>query len=287
MRTRTSDGIILVVISALIFSSAGLFAKGVNAGAWEIIFWRGVFAAAFTMCFIHIRGTVDIEFTRMGWSGVAAAVLGALGTAAFISAFKLTSIANVSLIYAAAPLLATLMAWIWFGERPNGIVILGAFIAFVGVMVIFNGSLGRLNFVGDFLALCMTVAMAGMLVLYRRYSQTPAAGPAALSSLILLPFGLWLGNPFQISTDEIAIVACFGLVFALASVTLAEGAKRLPSSETALLSTLEAPFAPLLAWIILRELPPFLTVLGGAMILIGVIGSQLFKTKREEACLHQ
>ncbi len=30
----------LVVVSALMFSSAGLFAKGIDAGAWDIIFWR-------------------------------------------------------------------------------------------------------------------------------------------------------------------------------------------------------------------------------------------------------
>jgi len=51
-----STGIILVVISALIFSSAGVFAKGLQAGAWDIIFWRGVFAALFTTAYISYGG---------------------------------------------------------------------------------------------------------------------------------------------------------------------------------------------------------------------------------------
>jgi len=40
-------------------------------------------------------------------------------------------------------------------------------------------------------------------------------------------------------------MAAFGLIFAIASVTLAEGMKRIPAGETALLSTLETPLAPL------------------------------------------
>ncbi len=211
---------------------------------------------------------------------------GASGTAAFISAFKLTSIANVSLIYAVAPLLAALMAWVWFRDNPSGSVVVGALVTFLGVIIIFAGSFGSVNFLGDLLALWMTIAMAGLLVLYRRYPGTPAAGPTVLMSILLLPFGLWFGEPFQMPMDEVAITACFGLVFALASVTLVEGAKRLPSSETALLSTLEAPFAPVLAWLILSELPPVLTIVGGAMILVGVVGSQIFENREDKICHH-
>ena len=34
-------GAVLVVISAITFSTAGLFTKGVEAGSWDVIFWRG------------------------------------------------------------------------------------------------------------------------------------------------------------------------------------------------------------------------------------------------------
>ena len=35
-------GIWLVVVSAIFFSTAGVFSKGVSADAWTIIFWRGI-----------------------------------------------------------------------------------------------------------------------------------------------------------------------------------------------------------------------------------------------------
>ncbi len=101
-------GAFLIVISAITFSTAGLFTKGVEAGSWDVIFWRGVFAAAFTMLWTINRGTLRQNFFGMGYSGWAVGVVGALGTAAYIPAFKLTTIANVSLIYAVSPLIA---AW--------------------------------------------------------------------------------------------------------------------------------------------------------------------------------
>ncbi len=282
-RSPRAIGIILVVISALIFSSAGLFTKGVQAGTWDIIFWRGLFAAIFTTAYIVWRGSFRADFIGMGRSGWAVALVGASGTAAFIPAFKLTTIANVSLIYAATPLLAALLAWAWVGERLTRRILIGCAVAFTGVAIIVSGSIGGVNLRGDLLAAWMTIALAILLVIYRRYPETPAAGPAVLSSLVLLPFAYALGVPFINPPLEIAIMALFGLSFALASVTLGEGAKRLPAGETAMLSILEVPLAPLFAWFVFAELPALATVAGGLLVLAGVVGTQI-RVSPERKC---
>ncbi len=264
-------GAFLIVISAITFSSAGLFTKGVEAGSWEIIFWRGFFAAAFTTAWTINRGTLRQNFLGMGYSGLAITVIGALGTAAFIQSFKLTSIANVSLIYAVSPLIAALLAWFVIGEKISFRTIAGCVGALSGVAIIVSGSLGQISIYGDLLALLMTTVMASIMVIYRKYPDTPAAGPAVLSSILLLPFALKFGNPFDIETSEIYVLSAFGLLFAIASVTLAEGAKRVPSGQTALLSTLETPLAPVFAFILFTEVPNITTFLGGSVVLVAVL----------------
>lgn len=271
IRSQYGLGVMLVVVSAITFSTAGLFSKGVQAAAWDIIFWRGVFSAGFTTLWVWHRGQIRDNFPKMGISGVAVAVVGALGTAAFIAAFKLTTIANVSLIYAAAPMLAALLAWTWIGEKASRTVISGSLLALAGVAIIVSGSLGQINLRGDLLALGMALAMAVLMVIYRKFPSTPGAGPAALSSLLLVPIAFVSGNPFGIPISEILILSAFGLVFAIASVTLAEGAKRVPSGQTALLSTLEVPLAPVLAFLVLSEVPHIRTIAGGALVLIAVL----------------
>ncbi len=266
-------GVILVVTAATTYSTAGLFTKGVEAGAWEVIFWRGFFAAAFTTVWTVNRGTFRQNFFGIGYSGWAVAVVGALGTAAFIPAFKLTTIANVSLIYAVSPLIAALLAWVAIGEKVSARTMAGCVCALLGVAIIVSGSIGQISLNGDLLALWMTIAMASIMVIYRKYPDTPGAGPAALQSILLLPFAAMLGNPFEVERTEVYVLAAFGLLFAIASVTLAEGAKRVPSGQTALLSALETPLAPIFAFMLFTEIPNTATFLGGSIVLVAVLFS--------------
>ena len=272
--TTRQCGVLLALVSAGVFSTAGLFTKGVTADAWGVVFWRGLFAAALTLAYIAQRGSLREDLPGMGGMGVVVAVVSAAGTAAFLHAFKLTTIANVTLVYASAPFIAGLLSWCWTGERPDRRTLVASIVALLGVGVIVSGSLGAVHLVGDLLALAMTVAMAAVLAMYRHAPQTPAAGPMMLSSVLLLPPALLIGDPLATATPEIAVLAAFGLVFTVASITLVEAARRLPAAHTALLSALETPLAPLWAWMLLREDPALTTVVGGAMILIAVMSSQ-------------
>lgn len=213
----------------------------------------------------------------MQGSGLFVAVVGASGIAAFIPAFKLTSMANVIMIYAAAPVIAAFLAWLWIRERMSLRAVCGCAGAFAGVVIIVQGSIQTINFQGDLLALWMTIAMAILMVTYRRYPATPAAGPAALSSLILLPVAIIYGNPFAIPITDFLVMAVFGLTFAIASVTLAEGMKRIPAGEAALLSALETPLAPFFGWLFFHEIPPKASFVGGLLIVISVLATQIQK----------
>lgn len=267
-------GAILVVVSAVVFSSAGVFANGVSTDAWDIIFWRGAAAAAFTLSYLMLRGALVAEIRAFNRPAFFVTLMMAAGTAAFIPAFKLSSVANVALIYAAAPFIAAGLSWVFMKEPPTGRVILASLAALLGVLIIVSASFGGSQLKGDFLALSMTLMMAGTMVVYRKFPWTTAALPAALSSIVLLPFALAYGDPLAVQSRELPILVAFGLVFAVASVTLSEGARRLPSAETALLSTLEMPLAPVLAFFLLSEMPTPSTILGGVIIFVAVVWSQ-------------
>lgn len=267
-------GVLFVLVSAVVFSTAGIFTNGVETDAWGIIFWRGLAAASFTLTYLFFRGTLFQEIRLFNRPALLATLLLAAGTAAFIPAFKLSSVANVALIYASAPFVAAGLSWIFLKEAPSRSVILASGISFLGVLTIVSGSIGQASLMGDALAFFMTLMMAGTMVVYRAHPQTTAALPAALSSVVLLPLAVFVGGPLAAPGGEFPILIAFGLIFAIASVTLSEGARRLPSAETALLSSLEVPIAPLLAWFILSEDPSLRVLLGGAIIFLAVVWSQ-------------
>ena len=275
MKSTYARGAVLVCVSAIAFSTAGLFTKGVSADAWVVIFWRGVSAALFTLAYAVMRGDFRRELRRFDGPATLAMVLSASGTVAFIPAFKLTSIANVALIWASAPFITALLAWLLLKERPSRRVVLASCVAIVGVFVVVSGSFGGGSLLGDALAFWMTLMIAGMMVLYRRWPETPVLLPNALASIVLLPVAAWFSPPMQVISSELMILLAFGLVFALASVTFTMGARILPPAEAALLSALETPLAPIWALLLLSEMPTGAAMIGGAMIMVALVWSQM------------
>ncbi len=278
--TSRKIGVILVLVSAFVFSTAGIFTKGVATSAWGIVFWRGLAAASFTIAYLALRGRVLVEIRCYGWPAFAATLVLAAGTASFIPAFKLSSVANVALIYGAAPFVAAALSWICLREAPTSRVVIASLVAFGGVIIIFAGSAGTPASQGDLLALVMTFMMAGSMVIYRAYPATTAALPAALSSIVLLPVAYAVGDPMKVPLSEMPVLILFGLVFAVASVTLSEGARRLPSGEVALLSILEMPLAAFLAFLLLSERVGLATFAGGSLILLAVGWSQTTRLRK-------
>jgi len=273
--SNRGTGIILVVVSAIVFSSAGVFTKGVSTDAWGVIFWRGVSASLFTLIYLALRGKLFDEVRAFGKPALLGTVMMAAGSAAFIPAFKLSSVANVALIYAAVPFIAAGLSWMIIKKPPSRKIFLASLAAFTGVLIIVSGSFGASQIRGDLLALFMTFMMAGVMVIYQKHPATTAALPTALASILLLPFALVFGDdPFKAPVGEIPVLIAFGLIFAIASVTLFEGARRLPSAETALLSTLEMPLAPILAFLVLSEVPTLSVLAGGLIIFLSVLWSQ-------------
>ena len=217
----------------------------------------------------------------MGATGWIVTIVIAGASTSYLTAFKFTSISNVSLIYAVTPLLAAALGWVVLRERPSLRVILCSLAALGGVGVIVAGSLGSVQLLGDGLAFGMALGSAMILVIYRAAPGTPTVMPTVASAIMLVPIALIFENPFETEPYEVFLLMIFGVVFSVGAVVFVEGARRLPSGESALLSTMEVPIAPVLAWLVLSELVSFQTFFGGVIVFSAVIFSQLrFRGRR-------
>ena len=58
-------------------------------------------------------------------------------------------------------------------------------------------------------------------------------------------------------------------------VLLTLGARRLPAAETALLSLTETVLGPIWVWLAIDETPSLLTLAGGLIVMIAVVGHAL------------
>ena len=87
---RHAQGMVLITLSAVAYSSAGFFSRLIHLDAWTMLFWRGLFAGLMILCVIVVqeRGNPLAAFRAIGRPGVAAALCSTAATMLYINAFR-------------------------------------------------------------------------------------------------------------------------------------------------------------------------------------------------------
>jgi drug/metabolite transporter (DMT)-like permease len=272
MQTRLL-GTLLVVASALFFSIAGVFTKMADANAWAVAGWRGLVGSLLIGVYALWRrrretDPHDLWPDRRGWVMVAISVVA--GTL-YITALKFTYVANVAVIYATTPFIAAGLAWLMLKERIGPMTVFTAVLSMIGVIVTVINGLGAANAMGDSLAIVTTILFAIYVVCIRAWQDTPVNWTAAIASLLVFALSCIMTDPLAMSQRDMLICTAFGFTFALAMIFMAEGARLLPVAETALIGTLDVPFAIGFAWLLLAELPPANSLVGGAIVVAAIV----------------
>ena len=101
-----------------------------------------------------------------------------------------------------------------------------------------------------------------------------AAGLSAfLCSLLVAP----ITHPLSPDATNFFYLFLFGTTqFGLGLLFLTLGARLISATQTALFNNLETPLAPIWVWLAFGEVPPLLTCIGGAVVLLAVFGEVLF-----------
>lgn len=267
----------LVFGAAAIWSFGGAIARFLDVtDSWTIIFWRSVCAAVFLMGFMvrrdGVRGTWAL-FAGMGWAGLGVALCFATASTSFIVALAHTTVANILMMQAGAPLFAALMMFLFFRERVS----LGTWVAIVAVMVgigvmVSDSIDGSVSPVGDSLALLIALSFALATVLTRRNADVRMLPAACLATLITLVIGFVFADSFRVGLADAAWLFVFGaLNLALGLMCFVTGVRLLPAAIAALISTAEPVLGPVWVWLIHGEVPASRTLVGGVMVIIALL----------------
>jgi drug/metabolite transporter (DMT)-like permease len=271
-KTGRMLGIALVACSAAVFGLAGVLTKSIHTDPLTINCWRGLVGGLMIAAYVFWRRSREAAPRPLvlGWRGWLMAVVGAFASIAFIAAFKNTYVANVAIIYATAPFVAALLAWLLVREKIRSQTMLAALVSLAGVgLMVFSG-IGAGRPFGDGLALLMTFGSALYMVLIRKFRDTPVVWAGAVSAFLLFFLGWFVTDPLAVSARDAVLLAAFGASFALASVLWTEGSRLIPAAEAGLLGSAEVPFAIVFGWLFLAEFPPAASLIGGAIVLAAV-----------------
>ena len=270
---RHAQGVVLIILSAIAFSSAGFFTRLIHLDAWTMLFWRGLFAGLMILCAIAVqerRGTVA-AIRAIGRPGIAAALCSTAATILYLNALRRTSVADVAMIFAAAPFLTAALGWLWLGITAAWPTLAASLVALLGVTIMVGGAATEGHLVGDLLAFAINICMAIMLLIIRQQQQTRML-PAACLSALLCPLLVWpFTAPLAIGTQDLFYLFLFGTAqFGLGLVFLTLGGRLISATENALITTVEAPMAIAWVWLCFGETPAMTSIIGGMIIMAAV-----------------
>jgi drug/metabolite transporter (DMT)-like permease len=280
---RRAQGILLIIVSTIAFSSAGFFTRLIRLDTWTMLFWRGLFAGLMILCIIAIRERHRMltAMRAIGRPGLVAAFCSTAATILYIHALRRTTVADVAVIFAATPFLTAGLGWLWLGVTETRATLAASFAALLGISIMVGGSTIEGHLAGDLLAFGMAACMAVMMLIIRRHEATPML-PAACLSALLCPLLVWpFATPFGIGAGDMADLFLFGtLQFGLGLALLTVGGQMVSATENALLNTLETPLAIAWVWVCFGETPSATSLLGGLIVLAAVVAQIGLRDRR-------
>lgn len=296
-----SRAVFLMVLVTLLWSLAGVVTRHLDAArGFEVTFWRSAFnALALAVALTAVRGPAlwrELPRSpRVVWvSGVCWAIM----FTGFMMALTLTSVANVLIMMALAPLMTALFArcflhhalpyrtWLAIGSGGIGIA----------WMFVHDAGAGNSLF-GILVALTVPLAAAVNFTTLQHVghgSRDPAQAdflpaqdmlPAVLlGALVSAAVTLPLAWPLQASPHDIRWLGFLGVVqLALPCLLVVRLSRVLAAPEIALLGLLEVIFGVTWAWLGAGERPPANTLTGGAMVLGALVVNELLALKQQRA----
>jgi drug/metabolite transporter (DMT)-like permease len=286
-------GLPLAVAAAFAFGSSGAWARGLIDAGWTpgaaVAVRVGVAALVLLIpTILALRG----RWRALRRNAGMVAAYGLLAVAAtqlcYFQAVAVMDVGIALLIEYTAPVAVLLWLWLRRGERPTRRSILGAAIAFVGLVLMLDIVTGaQVDVAGVLWALGAMLGAAGYFVLSGK--DDTGLPPIALAGvgLLLGAVGLSVAAlvgilPFAWTTADITYrfgtvpwfvpVLAIGLIATALAYLLGIASTRMLGSRLASFVALAEVVAALLfGWLLLGQLPDLLQALGGVLVLAGVV----------------
>ncbi|MCC6195407.1 MAG: DMT family transporter [Burkholderiales bacterium] len=282
---RHRRAVVMMIVAAICWSTGGLLVRKLSiTSAWEIVFWRSLFMAAFValvLAVMHGRG-MPRAVRGAGMPGLVAGVLLAGTFFFFIASLTRTTVANTFVLMSVSPFLAALAARVVLKEPVAARTWIAMAIAFAGILVMFGGAVDAGQLAGNLLALGVSVCFAAQLTVLRKFHATVDMLPMVMiAGLVSVVPAFALAGPFAATGHDLAILAVMGCAQLGVGCLLATAASRtLSATELGLLALLEPILGPLWVWLLLGEHPGTLALVGGALVLSAVVANQLLAAWR-------
>jgi len=276
-----NKGILAVFLTAILWSSGGLFIKLISLDSMELSFFRCAIAAV-VFALMFRKRILKLNSLALLNSFAYAAVL-----ILFVIATKTTTAANAIFLQSTAPIYVLIFEPLLTKTKWERINIITIVVCFLGMILFFMGDLTPGDIKGNIAALLAGVAFAafflGMKKNEPQYGESSIFYGNVLVALICIPF---ITDMNSISVQDFAMVSFLGVFqIAFAYALFSYGLKRIIAVEASIISMFEPVLNPIWVFIGYGEIPSFYAIIGGIIIMTAITirtlisNSDFIKTK--------
>jgi len=265
---KRPKALLFLVITAVLWSSGGLFIKLVPWHPLAIAGVRSAVAFLFFLAFIR-RPKGKRSATQIG-----AAVAYAAMVILFVSATKLTTAANAILLQYTSPVYVALFSGWFLGEKISRLdwMVLGLVMG--GLVLFFLDGISFAGWLGNILAVLAGVANAALVLLLRKQKETSTNNETVLlgnlfAALIGLPF-CFLGGPAPGLTGWLALLFLGVFQLGLSYACYTWSIRHVTALEAILVPIVEPLLNPVWVFLRLGERPGPWAMVGGAVVIITI-----------------
>lgn len=269
-----------IPIAVIAISFAAIFIRLSDAHPVSIAFYRMFFSTVILLFFIP-RYLPDIKkLDRKDWFVLfTSGIFLAIHFASWISSLNYTSVASSVVLVTAHPLVVSWISGWHLNEKTGRKAYLAIIVALFGVFVMTYSdySVSPTALFGDVLAIIGMFAVAAYIIRGREMRKKMSVVPYSFivygfSSIFLALFTLGSSASFQIyPLKEYILFLALALIPTMFGHTLYNWALKYVRARVVSVSLLGEPIgSSVLAFLILSETPPFLTIIGAGITLLGI-----------------
>ena len=275
--TERRKAILLLVITAVLWSTSGVFVKALDWQPLSILAGRGLFTS---IVFLLYMRRLPRNISR--WTLLAAG--GSIVTQfLFVTSTKLTTAANSIFLQYTAPIYVVLLGYWLLRERPTRTDWIAMGIIFTGLLLFFGDQLSPEGFYGNILAVLSGLTSAIMIVSFRAQKNSSPEDSVLIASLVIAILGFPSVLRENWTVTSWLTVAYLGVIqIGLAFILFTWSIKHIPALEANLIGTLEPILNPVWVFLFLGERMGQSALLGGLVVLAGVIVSALGSAPTEQ-----
>lgn len=270
-----------IIIAMLIWSTVGLFVKGINLPSLQIVIFRAIIGSLFLIIIgFLIKEKVNMEELKANLKFLTLSGI-ALGINWFMlfESYKNTTISNATLSYYLAPVFMIILSIVILKEKITPKKLLWVFIAIIGLFLILKfdnmENIQGYNHMKGIIYGIISAFFYALVVILNKFIKNISALVVTIAQLLISAIFLFLvsliSSGFIIEKADnksLLLLVVVGIVHTgIAMYLYFSSIKDLEGQSIAILSYIDPIFALIISWIILGETMSTSQMAGGALIL--------------------